>query len=42
MEKVQQNETELDVFMKEMRASFAAASKPKAGWLRTLLKKIFG
>jgi len=42
MEKVQQNETELDVFMKEMRASFATAGKPKAGWLRTLLKKIFG
>jgi len=42
MEKVQQNETELDAFMKEMRASFSSAGKPKNGWLRTLLKKIFG
>jgi hypothetical protein len=42
MKEVQQNETELAVFLKEMRASFASAGKPKDGWLRTLLKKIFG
>jgi len=42
MEKAQQNETELDVFIKEIRENFAAAGKPKASWLSTLLKKIFG
>lgn len=42
MEKAQQSETELDVFIKEIRENFAAAGKPKASWLSTLLKKIFG
>jgi hypothetical protein len=42
MEKAQQNETELAVFIKEVRENFASAGKPKAGWLSTLLKKIFG
>ncbi|MDD2338114.1 MAG: hypothetical protein PHD01_16265 [Geobacteraceae bacterium] len=42
MEKAQQNETELAVFIKEVRENFASAGKPKASWLSTLLKKIFG
>jgi len=42
MEKAQQNETELSVFIKEVRENFASAGKPKASWLSNLLKKIFG
>ena len=42
MEKAQQNDTELAVFIKEVRENFAAAGKPRTGWLSTLLKKIFG
>jgi hypothetical protein len=42
MEKAQQNETELAVFIKEVRENFASAGKPKASWLSNLLKKIFG
>ncbi|MGA7827947.1 MAG: hypothetical protein WCA04_09820 [Geobacteraceae bacterium] len=42
MEKVQQNETELAVFIKQVRENFASAGKPKGGWLSNLLKKIFG
>jgi hypothetical protein len=42
MEKAQQTETELNVFIREVRENFASAGKPKAGWLSTLLKKIFG
>jgi len=42
MEKTHQSETELAVFIKEIRENFASAGKPKAGWLSTLLKKIFG
>jgi hypothetical protein len=34
-------QSELAVFMKEVRENFAAAGKPKAGWFLTLLKKLF-
>lgn len=42
MEKVQEGQSELAVFIKEVRENFAAAGKPKSGWFSTLLKKIFG
>jgi len=38
---VEQSQTELAVFLKQVRENFAAAGKPKAGWLRTLLAKLF-
>jgi hypothetical protein len=37
-----QTEGQLDDFIKEIRKRFEQAGKPKAGLLRTLLKKIFG
>lgn len=42
MENAQQGQTELAVFLKQVRENFEAAGKPKAGWLRNVLKKIFG
>jgi hypothetical protein len=38
---VEQQPTELSNFIKEVRENFAAAGKPKAGWLSTLLRKLF-
>lgn len=38
---MEQGASELANFMKEVRENFAKAGKPKAGWLRTLLSKLF-
>lgn len=38
---VDQSQTELAVFMKEVRENFQSAGKQKSGWLRNLLKKLF-
>ncbi len=38
---VEQQPTELSNFIKEVRENFAAAGKPKGGWLSTLLRKLF-
>jgi hypothetical protein len=38
---VEQKNTELADFIKEVRENFLSAGKPKHGWLRTLLSKLF-
>ncbi|HOP40544.1 MAG TPA: hypothetical protein PLI53_05835 [Geobacteraceae bacterium] len=42
MENAQQGQTELAEFLKQVKENFQAAGKPKSGWLRNVLKKIFG
>jgi hypothetical protein len=34
-------QTQLAVFMKEVRENFLSAGKSKSGWFRNLLKKLF-
>jgi hypothetical protein len=36
-----QNQTELAEFIKAVRENFQSAGKPKGGWLRGLLRKLF-
>jgi hypothetical protein len=36
-----QNQSELTEFIKTVRENFQSAGKPKGGWLRSLLKKLF-
>ncbi len=36
-----QNQTELAEFIKAVRENFQSAGKPKDGWLRSLLRKLF-
>ncbi len=36
-----QNQTELAEFIKAVRENFQSAGKPKGGWLRSLLRKLF-
>ncbi len=36
-----QNQSELAEFIKTVRENFQAAGKPKEGWLRSLLRKLF-
>jgi hypothetical protein len=36
-----QTQSELAEFIKSVRENFQSAGKPKEGWLRSLLKKIF-
>jgi hypothetical protein len=38
---LEQQHSELAVFIKEVRENFLSAGKPKSGWLRTLLSKLF-
>jgi hypothetical protein len=38
---IEQNQTQLAVFMKEVRENFLSAGKSKSGWLRNLLEKLF-
>jgi hypothetical protein len=33
--------TQLSKFIEEVRENFQSAGKPKSGWLRNLLKKLF-
>ncbi len=39
---LEQNQSQLADFMKEVRENFMAAGKAKEGWFRNLLKKLFG
>ncbi len=38
---MEQNQSQLAEFMKEVRENFQSAGKAKDGWLRSLLKKLF-
>lgn len=38
---LEQNQSELAEFMKEVRENFLSAGKAKEGWFRSLLKKLF-
>lgn len=38
---VDQTQTELAVFMRQVRENFQAAGQQKSGWLSSLLKKLF-
>ncbi len=37
----EQNQSELAIFMKEVRENFLSAGKPRPGWLHKLLEKLF-
>jgi hypothetical protein len=38
---VEQQQTELACFIQQVRENFLSAGKPKSGWFRTLLSKLF-
>ncbi len=38
---LQQNQSELADFLKQVRENFQSAGKAKEGWFRSLLKKLF-
>ncbi len=38
---MEQNQSQLADFIKEVRENFQAAGKAKEGWFRSLLKKLF-
>ncbi len=39
---LQQNQSELADFLREVRENFQSAGKAKGGWFSKLLKKLFG